>query len=73
MFQFESNACSDRIVDRVILNASCENFKRFVYKLKINKMRLGLLIPNFSAQTTNGPIQFYDWQGDSYVWNFYFI
>lgn len=30
-------------------------------------MRLGSLIPNFSAQTTTGPIQFYDWQGNSYV------
>lgn len=30
-------------------------------------MRLNSLIPNFSARTTMGPIQFYDWQGDSYV------
>lgn len=30
-------------------------------------MRLQMLIPNFSAHTTKGPIQFYDWQGDSYV------
>lgn len=32
-------------------------------------MRLQMLIPNFSAETTKGPIKFYDWQGDSYVQN----
>ncbi|PSN36030.1 Peroxiredoxin-6 [Blattella germanica] len=30
-------------------------------------MRLGATIPNFSANTTKGPIKFYDWQGDSWV------
>lgn len=30
-------------------------------------MRLGATIPNFSAETTHGPIKFYDWLGDSYV------
>ncbi|GFG40872.1 hypothetical protein Cfor_08902 [Coptotermes formosanus] len=29
-------------------------------------MRLGATIPNFSANTTQGPIKFYDWQGDSW-------
>lgn len=29
------------------------------------KMRLGATVPNFKAETTEGPIQFYDWQGDS--------
>ncbi|PSN40819.1 Peroxiredoxin-6 [Blattella germanica] len=29
-------------------------------------MRLGATIPNFSANTTKGPIKFYDWQGDSW-------
>lgn len=28
-------------------------------------MRLGTVVPNFKAQTTHGPIQFYDWQGSS--------
>ncbi|KAJ8937442.1 hypothetical protein NQ314_011831 [Rhamnusium bicolor] len=27
-------------------------------------LRLGDVIPNFSAETTQGPIKFYDWQGD---------
>lgn len=31
-------------------------------------MRLGTVIPNFSANTTKGPIQFYDWQDKSYVY-----
>lgn len=30
-----------------------------------NSMRLGATVPNFKAQTTDGPIEFYDWQGDS--------
>lgn len=30
-----------------------------------NSMRLGATVPNFKAQTTEGPIEFYDWQGDS--------
>lgn len=30
-------------------------------------MRLGATIPNFSAETTQGPIKFYEWLGDSYV------
>lgn len=30
-------------------------------------MRLGATIPNFSANTTQGPIKFYDWQGSSWV------
>jgi len=29
-------------------------------------MRLGSVIPNFKAETTKGPIQFYNWQGDSW-------
>ncbi|RZF46090.1 hypothetical protein LSTR_LSTR004803 [Laodelphax striatellus] len=29
-------------------------------------MRLGATIPDFSAKTTHGPIQFYDWLGDSW-------
>ncbi|KAJ6635014.1 Peroxiredoxin-6 [Pseudolycoriella hygida] len=29
-------------------------------------MRLGSVIPNFKAETTKGPIQFYDWLGDSW-------
>ncbi|KAJ4442056.1 hypothetical protein ANN_11922 [Periplaneta americana] len=29
-------------------------------------MRLGATIPNFDANTTKGPINFYEWQGDSY-------
>ncbi|KAL5278289.1 TPX4 family protein [Megaselia abdita] len=32
-----------------------------------NSMRLGTVVPNFKAQTTDGPIEFYDWQGDSWV------
>lgn len=28
-------------------------------------MRLGATVPNFKAQTTEGPIEFYDWQGES--------
>uniref|UniRef100_A0A6M2DLC0 1-Cys peroxiredoxin n=1 Tax=Xenopsylla cheopis TaxID=163159 RepID=A0A6M2DLC0_XENCH len=30
-------------------------------------MRLGATVPNFKAETTQGPIQFYDWSGDSWV------
>lgn len=29
-------------------------------------MRLGALFPNFRAESTQGPIQFYDWLGDSW-------
>lgn len=47
-------------------------WKFFLFFYRINytifsKMRLNSLIPNFSARTTIGPIQFYDWQGDAYV------
>lgn len=27
-------------------------------------LRLGDIVPNFSAQTTKGDINFYDWQDD---------
>lgn len=30
-----------------------------------HSMRLGVTVPNFKAQTTDGPIEFHDWQGDS--------
>jgi thioredoxin-dependent peroxiredoxin len=30
-------------------------------------VRLGDLAPNFSAETTQGPIEFYDWKGDSWA------
>lgn len=30
-------------------------------------MRLGATIPNFEADTTQGRIRFYDWQGSSWV------
>ncbi|XP_044740069.1 peroxiredoxin-6-like [Chrysoperla carnea] len=30
-------------------------------------MRIGAVIPNFEAQTTKGPLNFYDFQGDSWV------
>ncbi|EDW02063.1 peroxiredoxin-6 [Drosophila grimshawi] len=30
-------------------------------------MRLGQTMPNFKAQTTKGPINFHDWQGNSWV------
>jgi len=30
-------------------------------------MRLGATVPNFKAETTKGPMKFYDWQGDSWV------
>lgn len=30
-------------------------------------IRLGDTVPNFSADTTDGPIDFYDWKGDSWV------
>lgn len=28
-------------------------------------MRLNSIVPNFKAQTTQGPIDFYEWQGNS--------
>nr|CAD7443077.1 unnamed protein product [Timema bartmani] len=31
------------------------------------KMRLGATIPNFKVETTQGPIKFYEWLGDSYI------
>ncbi|XP_066591683.1 peroxiredoxin-6-like [Prorops nasuta] len=30
-------------------------------------MRLNSIIPNFKAETTEGPIEFYSWQGDKWV------
>jgi len=30
-------------------------------------MRLNSIVPNFKAETTQGPIDFYDWQGNSWV------
>ncbi|XP_054744619.1 peroxiredoxin-6-like [Anastrepha obliqua] len=30
-------------------------------------MRLGATVPNFKAETTKGPISFYDWQGSAWV------
>jgi len=30
-------------------------------------LHLGDVVPNFKAETTQGPIQFYDWQGKSWV------
>ena len=33
--------------------------------LKSEKMRLNSIVPNFKAETTHGPIQFYEWQGNS--------
>ncbi|GLV34048.1 Peroxiredoxin 2540-1 [Carabus blaptoides fortunei] len=30
-------------------------------------MRLGQVIPNFKANTTHGPMQFYDWQDNSWI------
>uniref|UniRef100_V5I9N8 Peroxiredoxin n=1 Tax=Anoplophora glabripennis TaxID=217634 RepID=V5I9N8_ANOGL len=30
-------------------------------------IRLGDVVPNFSADTTQGPINFYEWQGDKWV------
>lgn len=44
------------------ISSSCSD----IVKLSL-KMRLGSVIPNFKAETTKGPIQFYDWLGDSLV------
>ena len=30
-------------------------------------MLIGVTVPNFKAETTKGPVQFYDWQADSWV------
>src|SRR5256885_11555596 len=30
-------------------------------------IRLGDIAPNFTAETTEGPIDFYDWKGDSWA------
>lgn len=30
-------------------------------------MRLNSIVPNFKAETTQGPIDFYEWQGNSWV------
>ncbi|XP_043478716.1 peroxiredoxin-6-like [Leptopilina heterotoma] len=30
-------------------------------------MRLNSIVPNFKAETTQGPIEFYEWQGNSWV------
>ena len=31
------------------------------------RLRLGSIAPNFSADTTNGPIDFHDWIGDQWA------
>lgn len=30
-----------------------------------HNMRIGATVPNFKADSTQGPIELYDWQGDS--------
>lgn len=37
------------------------------------KMRIGSTIPNFKADSTKGPIDFYEWLGDSLVISLEFI
>lgn len=60
--QLKFNSCREHFVQRF----SFEWIQYFF--LKFYKMRLGTVIPNFSANTTKGPIQFYDWQDKSYIY-----
>ncbi|KAG8249002.1 hypothetical protein J6590_029349 [Homalodisca vitripennis] len=30
-----------------------------------DNMRIGATVPNFKAESTQGPLDFYEWQGDS--------
>lgn len=51
---------------RFIFQSISKNREKVLQK-SARKMHLGKLIPDFSAETTQGPIRFHDWQGDSYV------